>query len=409
MPDIKPLIRSVVDYRVRDSVWAFRTRGDLTVLSAVARGVLGIRYPDGKNSDHIKAAMNWLCAAQDAGDGSGVSAFFDIRSGEWGPLYPETTGYIIPTFYNFAISMGDESYRIRAERMLDWLLTLQLNEGGFPIGPLWPDWERAPIIFDTGQVLHGLVRAYEETGRSDAFDAARRAGDWLVQVQDPDGSWRKFTSLGIVHTYNVRTAWALLRLYQICPSSIYQAGAIKNIDWAIAQQKRDGWFDHNGFRTGENPLTHTIAYTIEGLLESAVLLSDDRIFQSARIAADALLQVKKEDGFLHARYGEGWKSSLTWSCLTGVSQIALIWLRLYEITGEKHYFEAAQLSNRYVKQTQNRGSKIPDVSGGIAGSFPIFSEYEPYRYLNWAAKFFVDSLLLEECLCGKQSSQKISF
>jgi hypothetical protein len=31
----------------------------------------------------------------------------------------------------------------------------------------------------------------------------------------------------------------------------------------------------------------------------------------------------------------------------------------------------------------------------VAGSFPIWGRYAPLSYPNWAAKFFVDALLLE--------------
>ena len=321
-----------------------------------------------------------------------------MRSGTWGPLYPETTGYIIPTFYDFAVHSGDKAYRLRAVRMANWLLSLQLECGAFPLGPLWPDWDRRPIVFDTGQIIHGLVRAFEETEDSRYLESATRAGDWLGDIQERDGSWRRFTSSGFVHTYNVRTAWALLRLHQVTHDSKHLESAKRNLAWAITQQKADGWFSHMGFRPGEDPLTHTIAYTIEGILESGVLLSEEQLIDSARRAADGMLEKQRQDIYLRARYGPGWKRSATWSCLTGNAQMAMIWFRLYELTAEKEYLTAAIEANRYVKQQQNRRSTTPGVAGGIAGSHPIYADYEPYRNLNWAAKFFVDSLLLEDRL-----------
>ena len=35
------------------------------------------------------------------------------------------------------------------------------------------------------------------------------------------------------------------------------------------------------------------------------------------------------------------------------------------------------------------------IKGAIPGAFPIYGWYTPFCYPNWAAKFFVDSLLLE--------------
>jgi len=396
MESLKNIYHTVVDERLRDSFWALRTRGDAFVLSAVVRGALDLRYPASSHEEHLKPAMDWLCAAQDHSEGGGVSAFYDAREASWGPIYPETTGYIIPTFFDYAGFTGSETYRQRAYRMADYLLTIQLDNGAFPIGPLWADWERVPIVFDTGQIIHGLVRAFEETSRSDFLASAQRAGDWLVEIQDQDGCWRKHTSLGHIHTFNARTAWALLRLYEVSRQEVYRSAAIRNLEWSLTQQDSDGWFRNAGFTPQEDPLTHTIAYTIEGLLESGVLLNNETIIKAARLAADALCITQNKDGYLKGRYGPGWRSSVKWSCLTGNAQMAIIWLRLYQMTGDKSYLEAGIAANSFVKQTQPRRSEQPGIAGGIAGSFPIYGGYEPYRNLNWAVKFFADSLLLEK-------------
>jgi hypothetical protein len=398
MSNVKQILRERVDQRIRDSIWAFRSRGDASVASAVMHGALGVPYAVGSNREHLQATMLWLCAAQDATADHGVSAFYDVRSGGWGPSYPETTGYIIPTFFDYATGYESETYRERAVRMADWLLSLQLDSGAFPIGPLWPEWERAPIVFDTGQIIQGLVRAFIETSRQEYLASANRAGNWLVEIQDEDGCWRKFTSQGHVHTYNVRTAWALLQLSQVSHDERQQSSATRNLAWALTQQDEDGWYRYAGFTPGEDPLTHTIVYTIEGILESGVILNDRKLIDSARCAADSLLKLQTQDGFLHARYGAGWKSQTSWSCLTGDAQMALVWQRLYQITGEKAYLDAAVTANHYLKQRQPRYSDQQGVVGGIAGSYPIYEGYEPYRNLNWAAKFFADSLLLAERL-----------
>jgi hypothetical protein len=345
--------------------------------------------------------MGWLCAAQDATADGGVSALYDVRSGEWGPSYPETTGYIIPTFFDYAAYSNDDRYRQRAVCMADWLLTLQLESGAFPIGPLWPDWERTPIVFDTGQIIHGLVRAFEETSCAHYLESARRAGDWLADIQEADGSWLKFTSLEHVHTYNVRAAWSLIRLHETTQNERHLTAAVANLEWALIQQTPEGWFRNAAFRPEEDPLTHTIAYTIEGILESGISLKNERFIAAARLAADALGGRQDQDGFLRARYGPGWRSSLGWSCLTGTAQMALIWLRLLELTGNSAYLTSARTAHLYIKQTQDLRSKRAGVAGGVSGSHPIYGDYEPFRHLNWAAKFFADSLLLEERLVAK--------
>jgi hypothetical protein len=36
-----------------------------------------------------------------------------------------------------------------------------------------------------------------------------------------------------------------------------------------------------------------------------------------------------------------------------------------------------------------------ETRGGVKGSFPVDGDYGTFEYLNWAAKFFIDSNELE--------------
>ena len=44
---------------------------------------------------------------------------------------------------------------------------------------------------------------------------------------------------------------------------------------------------------------------------------------------------------------------------------------------------------------EEAGDREP-TRGGIKGSHPIWGGYDPFRYPNWAAKFFVDALLASD-------------
>jgi len=394
------LARNSIEKQIRPAWQAIRTRGDLSVFSAVVRGKLDLRYPVGTNPDHLKATMDWLCRAQDATPDDGVSGNYDPVAGTWYPSYPETTGYIIPTFFNYAANIGDDSFRARAIRMAYWLLSIQLESGAFP-GPSWLDLKGEPVVFDTGQIIHGLVRAFEETGETRFLDAVHRAGDWLVEVQEEDGSWRKF-DLGYAHTYNARSAWAMLRIDQADQSSQYRLAALKNLNWVLSQQNPDGWFHNASFEPGENPLTHTLAYIIEGVLEVGKILVNQTMIEAARLASNAIRDRQRQDGYLQGTYGLGWQSEATWSCLTGNAQMALIWLKFYEMTNDTGYLQAATSANHFLKQVQSRSSRSLGIRGGVAGSYPIYGDFGSYRYPNWAAKFFADSLMLEDHLRRKK-------
>ena len=81
--------------------------------------------------------------------------------------------------------------------------------------------------------------------------------------------------------------------------------------------------------------------------------------------------------------------------MTGDAQTAIVWLRLYEVTGVDRYREAAQAVNHYLASTQDLASKDEGIRGGVKGSQPIWGEYGSFEYLNWAAKFYADALMLE--------------
>ncbi len=388
------------DRHVRPAWEAIKTRRDASVLTAVVRGKLDWHYQAGTNQDHLQATMEWLCRAQDATPDDGVAAAFDLVANTWYPSYPETTGYIIPTFFDYAFYTGDATYRARAIRMANWLLGLQLGSGAFP-GPPWLKPKGEPVVFDTGQIIHGLTRAYEETGDRRFLDSARRAGDWLVAVQDADGSWRRY-DMECAHTYNSRSAWALLRIDQIHPQSEYRLAAQKHLDWVMGQQTQDAWFSNASFRPNEGALTHTLAYTIEGLLEAGRLLCDQRLTDAAHRAAQALKDQQGRRRYLPGIFGPGWRSEVSWSCPTGNAQMALVWFRLHEMTGDPGYLQAASTANHRLKQIQSRSARSPGVRGGLAGSYPIYGDYGRYLYLNWAAKFLADSLMAEEQFLSKK-------
>src|SRR6185436_11529899 len=122
-----------------------------------------------------------------------------------------------------------------------------------------------PAVFNTGQVILGWCRAYTETKSQRYLDAAIRAGNWLLTVQSPEGSWRRSEqeTETVVHAYDVRTAWSLLELHHLVKDERYRKAARLNLEWTLAQQRENGWFDHNAFFVSDQkwnlPLTHTIA------------------------------------------------------------------------------------------------------------------------------------------------------
>ena len=356
----------------------------------------GADQPAMDSETHLRVAIDWLCHAQDVRRGQvdegGVAAGWSFEDG-WLPSYPETTGYIIETFVAAAELLGSPELKVRAQRMIDWELSIQNADGSFP-GHFGEAGSR-PVIFNTGQIMHGMIAGYAELGKDDCLDAAVRAGRWMVACQDEDGCWRRNEHNGVPHTYNTRATWALLRIGLISGEAALVDGAKRNLDWALSQQTESGWFATNGFTPGQIPFTHTIAYAIRGLLESGVLLNDVRYLNAARNAATAMAGVQRLDGWLAGTYADGWVPSSSYCCLTGVAQMCLNWLRLAQEGISPELREPARRGLEFLKRNQRLNDSDAAIRGGIAGSAPIWGGYSRFEYPNWATKFYADALMME--------------
>jgi len=358
-------------------------------LRVAARDLSGRRQPLRDPASHLRAAEQWLKRAQDQGDDDGVSYGYSIRGG-WRPSYRETSGYIATTFFELARLRGDAEYLERATRICRWLLAVQNPDGSFSN----PRYGNDGIVFDTGQDLFGLVRAFEATREPAFADGATRAADWLVAIADGGRRWTRNEHLGTPHVYNARTAWALLRMNQVDRSADRERVARANLDWALAEQRPSGFFAHCAFERGSEPFTHTIAYTARGLLESGDLLGEDRYVEAARRCADATLSRLREDGFLPGKIAIDGHDAAGYCCLTGNCQFAIIWAKLFDRTQRTAYRDGAVRALDYVLRTQDVDARDPDVRGAIKGSQPVWGGYAPLSFPNWATKFFVDAMLL---------------
>lgn len=347
----------------------------------------------------VDAGIAWLAQAQDrsASYDGGVARHFSLLTG-WSTSYPETTGYIVPTLLAYAEWRHDDEIRARAQRMLDWLQSLQFAEGGFQGGMIL---ERpvVPVVFNTGQILIGLaagVRSFGEVYR----DSMIRAADWLVSVQDADGCWRRhgspFAKAG-EKTYDTHVAWGLLEAARIEPGRRYADAAMANVRWALSLQRSNGWFDRCCLTNPSQPLTHTVGYVLRGMVEAYRFTREAHLLESCRRTADGLLSALDPHGFLPGRLQADWQAATSWACLTGTAQVAICWLMLYAETGRQAYLEAACLANRYVRRTVNVDGPL-DIRGGVKGSFPVGGAYNAYQYLNWACKFMIDANLLERTM-----------
>lgn len=368
------------------------------------RDALGVprlsRRPD---REHLRAAMQWLCRAQDVTGCGGVSGGYGGVDG-WLSPYPETTGYTIETFLEYADLTGGDEYLRRAIRMGDWELSIQLPEGAVRGGiGLNAD----PIVFNTGQVALGWAVLAARGHGEKYLEGARRAADWLISIQDDDGKWSRHVFENVPHAYHSRVAWPILDMYQQTHEDKYRTAAERHVHWVLGLANDNGWFTHMSFKPGEWPFTHTIAYTLRGLFECARRLDgpivstiDDAVEKSCERILLRYERRKRDPrgmpAYLPGTLDENWRSKDAYSCLTGNVQIAIVFLKLFELRGDPRYLNAALKLIDQVKATQSLTALNGGIRGAVAGSHPIWRGYHRLGYPNWAAKFLADAIMLAD-------------
>jgi hypothetical protein len=383
-------------------------------LLIMLRNGLNITYKQKPAREHLDSAIEWLRNSQDKSGCGGCSASYGFDHG-WAPPYPETTGYIISTFLRYSLFVNDDTYKERAVKMGDWEINIQLPSGAVRGGVGINDF---PIVFNTGMVILGWTDLFRHTGYDRYLAAAVRAADWLCVNMESDGRWIANSYQGIPHAYHSRVSWSLLEVYKLTNNSKYKESAIRNIKWVLSLVQENGWIKEMGFKGEETPFTHTIAYTLRGLLECSFFFDEVLKLEIQNIVTGSAGQIMSlfEDIYsnsslklklLPGNLNSKWLSKAEFSCLTGNAQIAIIWLKIYQLNSDVRFLDAAKKILSQLKRVQNTDSINSGIRGGIAGSYPIWGSYMQFSYPNWAAKFFADALMLQETVLSSPDLNEV--
>jgi hypothetical protein len=358
----------------------------------------GLQSHDPGPEAAIIAATSWLCRAQDksASRDGGVSRDYSLLSG-WATSYPETTGYIVPTLLTLAQRSTSADLRERAVRMLDWLVAIQLKDGGFQGGRIDAR-PVVPVTFNTGQILLGLAAGVRHCNAY--HESMHKAAVFLRDSLDTDGCWRSHPTpfaAGGDKAYETHVAWGLFEADRQASGHGYGDAAMRQVHWALTRQQPNGWVADCCLNKPATPLTHTLGYFLKGLVEAHKWSGDTAVLTSSLKTATGLLGAQRTDGSLPGRLHPDWKAAVEWSCLTGNVQIADSWFYLGQLTSDERMMKAGRRANAYVRRTLRLEGE-DGVRGGVKGSFPVDGDYGAYEYLNWAAKFAIDANLTELAL-----------
>lgn len=363
---------------------------------AISGGRIGGTVTD--DALHVRWAGEWLLKAQERGDG-GYAHCYHLTKG-WLRPYAEITGFTIPTLLHLSDALALGQFRDSAINAGEWLLVVQAPDGSFQ------DLRKDPRVFDTAQALRGYLSLFQLTHDSRYLDAAVRGARWMVACQATDGAWRRHAFQGRPHTFYAYASCVLAQWGQFLGDQTLLDAARRHVGWVMGQQLPNGYFQWMDF-TGEVPFLHTIAYTLKGLLESYRVFQDASLLASVLRAIAQLLDAARRDQILRSQYDQEWRATNRERCLTGLAQWADVLLDVFQDTQDPQLLTSARQALTYLKGKQlMRGSA--NIRGALPNSIPLWGEYGPMGCANWNAKFFIDALLRSRSLLLGQAPRGLS-
>lgn len=305
-------------------------------------------------------AIGWII--KNTNNGVGV-----ICNSKFKKSYPEVTGYYIPSLLRWG-------YKELAIQYAKWLCNIQHENGA------WYDTEdKEPYIFDTAQILKGLVAIRGYLPEVDAH--ILKGCDWILSnmtsegrlvslLENPWGDGKTYSEL--IHTY--------------CISPIKEAGKLLNREDYV--KKADLIADYYTTKCRDkilnfDLLSHFYAYVMEAMID----IGHEEL---AKEAMDKIAAIQKESGAVPGY------NNVDWVCSTGLFQLALVWFRLGDLERGNKAFEYA--------------CKLQNETGGWYGSY-ISEEnpderntYFPDAEISWANKYFLDALYYKNLATFEQQS-----
>jgi hypothetical protein len=161
--------------------------------------------------------------------------------------------YTLPALYSWYLATDDPVAKTKAEKVVDWLLRIQYNEG--PMSGGWfsvyfdkggPELVGSDFIQNrwlipqsTGATVRTLLWYWNVSGQKDSrvFDAAMRGSRWLLKTLRPDGGWPYAFDLDgnaitdACGAGQIWCTWALWDMYKATGDTQYKAAAIRSKDF----------------------------------------------------------------------------------------------------------------------------------------------------------------------------------
>jgi len=352
-----------------------------------------------------KNLANWILVAQKANNSFGISkgySFIKLKkySSYWHKEYPETTGYLLPTLLKLSLKKIYPYENVLSTA--DWLLSIQKKDGSYKGGTIDSDEESS--IFDTGQIIKGIYSLYAYNQSSKYLDSALRACDWILKNENfNQGHWNRFKTKALKDhniTFNIYAVDIIAEIGNTISNYNYINLAKRVGDYTLNKIRPNLWVEGCELAYIKYPVTHTLAYTIEGLYNIGRVLNNQTFINKSIKILDVVIQKIDKNGYLPGYFDENWNDLNFGSCLTGSAQIGCLCMKVYKSTGSIVYLIAAKKIYKYLSLRLN--NYLKNFGGGIGslpGSCPINGKYFAYFTTNWTIKYMIDlTILIEEHL-----------
>lgn len=289
-------------------------------------------------------------------------------------IYPEVTGYYIPTL----LEWGEREIAVSYAK---YLCTIQKQDGSW-----YDSKDEAPYVFDSAQILKGLISI--RTIMPEVDEHIIRGCDWILTNMQEDG--RLITPCKNAWGNDESFCSELIHIY--CLTPLKKAGEIYNRpDYTEAVNNILEYYKKNKMNAilDFSLLSHFYAYVLEGLYE----LGDIELVKKA---------MNNIEKYQNSRGGIPGLKDVSWVCSTGMFQLALVWYKLGELEKGNRIF--------------NYACSFQNESGGWYGSYPISKlknyfytgrkkpYYFPTQEISWANKYFLDALSYKEKLEFEQQA-----
>lgn len=331
----------------------------------------------------LQETLKWLEKSFKVTQYLGSSAY-RTSFGTWGPAYPETTGYLLPTLIKASQTLDVNQWQDLALSQIQYFEKIQLSHGAFPVNQN----ELAPNVFDTSQILLGMVKA-SRLSNTDVFKSLiEKSYFWLQSQINEEGQFLKYNLYeGYNPAYYSRIVWALLEAEKYLEIQVSEKTLIlfKSV---LELFNNDFQVRDTAFYPEQDCYSHTLAYAIRGFIESTILLQMDNT--KVRSILESLTEHIFKNNSLAGKYDGAYLGDYKFICATGHCQVALLLMKHASLNSHPKLEQSIVL---LLKAIINSPRKNLWNTGALPSSIPVFRDYQRLKYTNWTQKFFCDVLV----------------